>query len=215
MQFNDHLACYPTIDFKKLGVCCIAHFRSVHNIFLSHIKCCGKVSQTRMASVPNIKKNSYKYFYFVKIYWYRQELLKFYWYFWNIKIDYIINYYLRHTVRTGLHSLVQCVPATPWQQAPPWSRPSLLTSSMWIKNVILPCNTYNCYKRLCLDRTLLMIFIFIPLVLIEEINGREMIDSPADIICFSKQLLNVTYLRYSKRFASKYSLSINLKTFTH
>lgn len=56
MQFNDHLACYPTLDFKELGICCIVHSRSVHNIFLSHIKCCGKASQTRMASVPNIKK---------------------------------------------------------------------------------------------------------------------------------------------------------------
>lgn len=62
----------------------------------------------------------------------------------NLKLSlYEMNFYFRHTARTGLHSSVQFVPDTPWQQAPPLSRPSLFTTSMWIKNVILPCNTYN------------------------------------------------------------------------
>lgn len=64
------------------------------------------------------------------------------------KRGYITNYYLRHTVRTGLHSSVQGGPGTPWQQAPPWSRPSFFTLSTWMKKVIFPNATFNTVEKI-------------------------------------------------------------------
>ena len=54
-----------------------------------------------------------------------------------------MNTYLRHIVRTGLHNFVHRVPVTPWQQAPSLSFPWLITSSMWMKKVTFPFESWK------------------------------------------------------------------------